>query len=150
MKLRRIMLSALAIMGTVGLALPAAAQQQRQLCVNQLPFAPVAPDTGTRLVIYQAYPVPDVKSDHTLVSYYAQFQNQSSGTVSVTVTPQIGRGFPTGARWMQASTSFNLRSYWPTEVVVGILRVPGQITQRSNLPDAWSVVNAMTVTCPGR
>jgi hypothetical protein len=77
-----------------------AAAQQRELCVGQLPFPPVAPHTVSKLVIYQAWAVPDVKSDHTLVRYRAQFQNQSSGTVNLTVRPQLAGTFPPGARWM--------------------------------------------------
>ncbi|MBX9748486.1 MAG: hypothetical protein K5Q68_02615 [Roseococcus sp.] len=149
MKTTRILLSALALMGTVGLALPAAAQQ-RQLCVAQLPFVPVPPATESRLMIYQAYAVPDVRSDHTLVSYHAVFQNQSAGTVSLTVTPALAGSFPTGSRWTEASRTFTLTSYQPIDVVVGILRVPGQINQLNQLPEAWSVVNALTPTCPGR
>lgn len=149
MKTNRIWLSALAIMGAVGLALPAAAQQ-RQLCVAELPFPPVAPATVSQLVVYQAYAVPDVKSDHTLVRYHAQFQNQSSGTVRLTVRPQLAGNFPPGSRWQEPSRSFTMTSYQPIDVVVGILRVPGQINQLSRLPDAWSVVNALTPDCPGR
>lgn len=149
MKNSRILLSALAIMATAGIALPAAAQE-RQLCVAELPFPPVAPHTVSRLVVYQAYAVPDVKSDHTLVRYHAQFQNQSSGTVRLTVTPRIAGNFPTGARWVEPTSTFTMTSYQPIDVVVGILRVPGQINQLSRLPDAWSVVNALTPNCPGR
>lgn len=149
MRPRQILLSALAIMGTVGLALPAAAQE-RQLCVAELPFPPVPPHTVSRLVIYQAYAVPDVKSDHTLVRYHAQFQNQSSGPVRLTVRPQPADSFPTGARWQEPSRTFTMTSYQPIDVVVGILRVPGQISQLSRLPDAWAVVRALQADCPGR
>jgi hypothetical protein len=43
-----------------------------------------------------------------------------------------------------------MTSYQPVDVVVGILRVPGQINQLSRLPDARSVVRALTPDCPGR
>ena len=149
MKTRKAILAALALIGATGVALPASAQQ-RELCVAMLPFPPVAPATVSRLVVYQAYAVPDVKSDHTLVRYHAQFQNQSSGAVRLTVRPQLAGNFPPGSRWQNPSQTVTLTSYQPVDVVVGILRVPGQINQLSRLPDAWSVVNALTPDCPGR
>ena len=147
--MKKTLMAALALGAVFGGALPASAQQ-RELCVALLPFPPVHPATVSRLVVYQAYAVPDVKSDHTIVSYHAQFQNQSSGTVRLTVRPVLAGSFPPGSRWVNPSHTFTMTSYQPIDVVVGILRVPGQINQLSRLPDAWSVVNALTPDCPGR
>lgn len=149
MKTRKAILVALALIGATSVALPAAGQQ-RELCVAMLPFPPAAPATVSRLVVYQAYAVPDVKSDHTLVRYHAQFQNQSSGTVRLIVRPQLAGNFPPGSRWQNPSQTVTLTSYQPVDVILGILRVPGQINQLSPQPDAWSVVNALTPDCPGR
>ena len=147
--MKKSLVAALAVMAAFGAALPASAQQ-RELCVALLPFPPVPPAHVSRLVVYQAYAVPDVKSNHTLVRYHAQFQNQSSGTIRLTVRPVLAGNFPPGSRWENPSHTFTLTSYQPVDVVVGILRVPGQINQLSRLPDAWSVVNALTPDCPGR
>ncbi len=108
------------------------------------------PATVSRLVVFQAYAVPDLKSDHTLVSYRAQFQNHSSGTISLTVRPRLAGNFPPGAPWENPSQTFSLTSYQPVNLVVAILRVPGQINQPSRLPAAWGVVNGLTPDCPGR
>ncbi len=146
--MNKILMAALALGAVAGTTLPAAAQQ-RELCVALLPFPPVAPATVSRLVVFQAYAVPDVKVDHTLVSYRAQFQNQSAGTVRLTVRPVLAGNFPAGSRWENPSQTFTMTSYQPIDVVVGILRVPGQVNQLSRLPDAWAVVNALTPDCPG-
>lgn len=148
MTMKKAALAALALAGMAGVTLPAAAQQ-RELCVAMLPFPPVPPATVSRLVVYQAYAVPDVKADHTLVSYRAQFQNQSSGTVRLTVRPQLAGNFPVGSRWDPPSQSFTMTSYQPVDALIGVLRVPGQINQLSRLPDAWSVVNGLLPECPG-
>ncbi|MBS7791213.1 hypothetical protein KTR66_14510 [Roseococcus sp. SDR] len=148
MKTSRIVLAALALAGVAGVTLPAAAQQ-REICVAMLPFPPVPPATVSRLVVYQAYAVPDVRADHTLVSYRAQFQNQSAGTVRLTVRPVLGGNFPVGARWDPPSQTFTMTSYQPVDALIGVLRVPGQINQLSRLPDAWSVANAFLPDCPG-
>jgi hypothetical protein len=123
----------------------AASAQSRDYCVAKLPFPPVPPSKESKLVVYQAYAVPMVGANSTVFTYHAQLQNQSSGTITVSVNV-ANLSAPPAGRWTAGSQTFPLTSYQPKDVIIAKLTVPGKT---NTIPvDAWNVVDSLVRQCP--
>jgi hypothetical protein len=124
-------------------AIPALAQA-REYCVERMPYGPLAPDTRSRLIIYQAYAVPTVRQGSTVIEYRTQLRNRSSGTINVSVNLAILTA-PPGARFA-AGPAFQLRSNENFDVGVAALIVNGQT---ATVPvEAWGVIERLFQSCP--